>query len=348
MSPRRVGLLVLAAIAITVLALWPGRKPSETGGALAGTKVFPDARAQINEITELRVLRGDGAKTTLRRGKHGWEVAERGYPADSGKVRRLLLDLTGLEVVEEKTHDPASYALLGVEDVAGPQATGVRVEFVSPQATRALIVGKPSGSHASFVRVVGQPASLLARPQLMVDASPRRWLDTTLIDVDAARVQRVEVTPASGPAYVAIREHPGAADLRIESLPKGRELSGPGIATALASGLDDLALDDVRAADPAAAPGPLHARVSTFDGLVVELTGHKDGTHGLVTIVARHDDALARRFADPVKTASPHTAPDVGKEAAAIAARTRGWQFELPGWKFDAIFRPLEEMLKPR
>lgn len=348
MSTRGLGLLALAALVVGALALWFSREPAAGTGTLVGTKVLPDARARINEITELRLAKGDGSKTSLRRSGQGWQVAERGYRADSGKVRKLLLDLTGLEVLEEKTHDPASYALLGVEDVKSPQAAGVLVELVSPQATRALVVGKPSDSRASFVRVVGQRASLLVRPQLSVEADPRRWLDTVLLDVDAARVQRVEIKPASGPAYAAVRERPGAADLAIESLPKGREPSGPGAATALASGLDDLALEDVKAVDPAAAPAPLHAKVSTFDGLVVELAGHKDGARGLVTVAARYDAELAKRFADQARAASLHAAPAVEKEAAAIAARAQGWQFELPGWKFDAIFRPLEELLKPK
>ena len=32
-------------------------------------------------------------------------------------MRKLLLDLANLEVVEEKTSEPANYAQLGVEDV---------------------------------------------------------------------------------------------------------------------------------------------------------------------------------------------------------------------------------------
>lgn len=348
MNTRGLGLLALAAILVGALALWFSREPAAGPGTLVGTKVLPDARARVNEITELRLAKGDGSKTSLRRSGQAWQVAERGYRADSGKVRKLLLDLTGLEVLEEKTEDPASYALLGVEDVKGPQAAGVLVEIVAPQATRTLIVGRPSGSRESFVRVVGRPVSLLVRPQLSIEADPRRWLDTALLDVDAARVQRVEVRPASGPAYAAVRERPGAPDLAIEPLPKGRELSGPSAATALASGLDDLTLDDVKAADPAAAPAPLHATISTFDGLVVEFAGHRDGAHGLVTVAAHYDAELAKRFADQARAASLHAAPAVEKEAAAIAARAQDWQFELPAWKFDAIFRPVEEMLKPR
>jgi hypothetical protein len=35
-------------------------------------------------------------------------------------------------------------------------------------------------------------------------------------------------------------------------------------------------------------------------------------------------------------------------EAAKLAARTRDWQFEIPNYKYDGMFKPLEELLKPQ
>lgn len=381
-SARRVGLLLLAALLVAGAALWLAGARS-TRATLTNQPVLPEARAQVNDITEVRISRGNGSKLTLRRTAQGWQVAERSYPADAAKVRKFLLDLTGLEIVEEKTADRANYARLGVEDVTGAQATGTLVEIVAPKGTQKLIIGKASDGRATFVRIADRPASFLARPQLTIEAEPRRWLDTALVDVDAARVRRIEVLPAKGQRYATVRPSPGAAELEVESLPRGRELSGPGAATALATNLDDLAFDDLRAADAGGAadgtagaagrgePAP-RAIFTTFDGLVVELAGRKADTRTFVTVAARHDPALAvaqqnapgpkeaTAKADAVKpgAAKPHaaskdapkprSAAEVQKEAAAIAARAKGREFEIPSWKYDAIFRPLEELLEPR
>lgn len=380
-SPRRVGLLVLAALIVAAAALWlSGTRPNRP--TPAHQLLLPEARTQVNDISAVRISRGNGTKVTLQRTAKGWQVGERTYPADSTKVRKLLLDLTGLEIVEEKTQDPMNYALLGVEDVKGPQATGTLVEIVAPKATQKVIVGKTSEGRATFVRLADRPASFLVRPQLTIEAEPRRWLDTALLDVDAARVQRIEITPAKGLRYAAVRSSPGAGELEIESLPKGRELSSPGAATALASNLDDLSLDDVRAAGAtpgtagaasAAATEPTpHAIFSTFDGLVVELAGRKADTRSFITVTARHDPALAvaqpnapeakeaAAKSDAVKPAAStsqsaakdtpkrRSAADAQEQAAAISARAQGREFEIPSWKYDAIFRPLEELLKPR
>ena len=34
------------------------------------------------------------------------------------------------------------------------------------------------------------------------------------------------------------------------------------------------------------------------------------------------------------------------KEAAEIAARTNGFEFELPAYKYNALFQPIDEILK--
>ena len=40
------------------------------------------------------------------------------------------------------------------------------------------------------------------------------------------------------------------------------------------------------------------------------------------------------------------TAKETADEAHKLEARVNGWMFEIPNYKYDALFRPLEEMLK--
>src|SRR5580693_8451483 len=72
---------------------------------------------------------------------------------------------------------------------------------------------------------------------------------------------------------------------------------------------------------------PPRALFHTFDGLDVELAGRKDGTHALVIISARAASAPAQ------------------DEAQKISARTQGWEFEIPDYKYAALFTPLEDLL---
>ena len=51
--------------------------------------------------------------------KETWTVAERdNYPADTGRLRKLLLELAEARLLEEKTSNPELYDRLKVEDIA--------------------------------------------------------------------------------------------------------------------------------------------------------------------------------------------------------------------------------------
>jgi 4-hydroxy-4-methyl-2-oxoglutarate aldolase len=324
MNNRRV--LVMLALAIVVIAggSWLASRNRASEVELSGA-VLPEMKAQVNDVTELRISRADGARTTLKKEPSAWIVAEREYPADASRVRKLLLDLSELAVVEEKTSDPANYAQLGVEEVKD-KATGTLVEIVSPKATTKLIVGKPSGTKSSYVRVDGKPQSALATPQLNLDAEPRRWLDRTIVDVKQDRIKEVAVKPASGPAYTITRENKEQTNFTVPNLPKKAKLLSESAPNSGASALATLMLDDVRRATEASGAVDT-ATFRTFDGLEVEVKGRKDGDRRYIWLTARS------------------TAQETADEAQKIGTRATGWEYEIPGYKYDTIFRPLSEML---
>src|ERR1700680_4802672 len=164
MTPRRVLILLIAGVAVIAGALWLASQRHLERETLAGDLVLPGLQQSLNAVTEIHLAKGDGTHTTLKKGARDWRVAERGYPADTGRVRKLLLDLSALNVVEEKTRDSEFYAQLGVEDSNSPKSTGTLVEVVTPGKTFALIVGKPAQGKSGFVRVNHTPPSLLAQP----------------------------------------------------------------------------------------------------------------------------------------------------------------------------------------
>src|SRR6187431_994052 len=139
MTAHRVGMLLLAAIVVVGLGLWVSSRKGTPPDAGIGQPVLMALKTQLNEVTEVRISRGDGSKTTLKKQPMGWIVGEREYAADSGKVRKLLIDLSSLETVEIKTSDPAKYAQLGVEDTTGPTAAGTRIEAVTPEKVHGVI-----------------------------------------------------------------------------------------------------------------------------------------------------------------------------------------------------------------
>ncbi len=330
MNARRVTWLLLAGILVIAFAIWLSSLRHLERATLSGDLVLPGLEHGVNNVSEVRLRKADDTHVTLKKADTGgWFVGERDWPAQVSKVRKLLLDLGALNVVEEKTRLPANYPALGVEELSSPKASGTEITVISPAQKWTLIVGKPSGGKSGFVRVGAAEKSLLAAPLLMPSADLKSWLEPAVIDLPPERLREIEEHPAEGPAYGAARQKKDDAHFSVTALPKGRELNGPGAADSLAAALSGLTLEDVARAAPAAAPASARAVFRTFDDLEVEASGRKDGAHSLVTLSARA------------------TAPGAQAEAQRLQAHLAGWEFEIPDYKYAAIFPPLTALLKP-
>jgi Domain of unknown function (DUF4340) len=329
MNARRVAWLLAAGLLVIAFAIWLSSLRHLERATLSGDLVLPGLEHAINNVTQVRIARADDTHATLVRAADGsWAVAERGWPAQVNKVRKLLLDLGALNVVEEKTRLAANYPALGVEELSTPQAHGTEVTVTSPAQTWALIVGKPSGGKSGYVRVKAAPQTLLAAPLLNVDAAPKSWLVTALLDLPAERVREIEEQPGTPGAYRASRQKTDDAHFNVAPLPKGRELSGAAAADSLGAALSGLNLEDVLKVD-AAVSAAAHAVFRTFDGLEVAVDGRKDGARALIRLSAHAASAAAN------------------EEAQKLQLRLSGWEFEIPDYKYAAIFTPVTDLLKP-
>jgi hypothetical protein len=283
-----------------------------------GARLFPGLAVKLDSVSAVSVGPHSGAPlVTLHKSGSRWTVAQReDYPADMSKLRKLLLALGDAALIEEKTSNPANYAQIGV----GPGGTEVRIS--APDGERAVIIGKPFGS-GDFARRPSEAKSYLIEPAVTIETDPRRWIDPHLPDVAAGEIQRLEVAPAAGPAYALHRI--GADGFALEAVPAHRT---PLDAKALAPAADTyqgLVAEDVVAAASLPAAG---ADVKTSTATLT-----LGGNSRLVLIGTASGE---KRW---LQLQNAQDAP--------LTARTRGRAFEIPAYRYDAIFRPLEQLLVP-
>jgi len=308
-----------------------------------GMPLLPSLAGELNTVTAVSVRRASATPTATVHLKGGrWTVAERGdYPADVSKLRNLMLALSDAKIVEEKTSNPASFPIIGVEDPSSPGVAGAEVSITAQDGAHAVIVGKPVGA-GNFARRKGEDTSYSIEPGISFETEPRFWIESKLIDIPAAKIQSIEVRPASAPAYTV---HRAAAAGGTTAAASGKG-AAPGEAVAAA---DTFTLDGVppgrKAADSAAlAPSPTllsgltaddvtpvgdidfsklnFATVTLSDGNVITITGAASGEKHWVQLRSSKD--------------------------AALDAKAAGRAFEIAPYQYDAIFRPVEEMLAPK
>ena len=332
---RFVALLVAALLAISgALYLSSQRNlPRDPHGL----PLLPSLAGEQNTVTALSVRRGSAALVTVHQQGDRWTVAQRGdYPADVSKLRKLLLALRDAKIVEEKTSNPANFPMIGVEDPSLPGATGAEVTVTTRGGTHTVIVGKPVGE-GNFARRGGENKSYSVEPVISFETEPRYWIESRLIDLATPGIQSIQIKPAGGPAYTVRRQiappgtpaagapsgsAPPGESFTLEGAPPGRKAVDSISLAPSPTALSGLTADDV---SPAADLDFTRATVATVimsDGNVITLSGAVSGDKHWILIQA-------------------------GKEAA-LNAKAAGRAFEIASYRYDAIFRPLEQLLVPK
>lgn len=322
MSPRRFAILTIAAlIAIGGAFYVSSRRNSPTD--TRGTALFPTLGPELDTVTQMSITKGSAAPAvTLHKTDGRWTVAQRGdYPADVAKLRRLLLALGDAKIIEEKTAEPANYPIIGVEDPTKTGASGAEVSMVAQDGRHAVIVGKPIGE-GTFVRRSGEAKSYTVEPSISVEAEPRAWIDTKLIDIPASTIEEVQIRPAGGPDYTLRRIKPKEGDFALDKLPAGRKALDAKALAPAESTLSGLTAEDATPAKDLDFGQSSQAIFTLENGDIVTLTGAAIGDKRWIEV---------------------HSAKD-----AALDAKAENRAFEVASYRYEAIFRPLDQLLVPK
>ena len=329
MSRQRFIALVVAAVLAISGALYLSTQRNLPRD-VHGTALLPSLANELNTVTALSVRRGRAIPTvTVHQQSGRWTVAELGdYPADVSKLRKLLLALSDAKIVEEKTSNPASFPIIGVEDPSSPGATGAEIRITAQDGKHAVIIGKTTGE-GNFARRAGEKTSYIVEPGISFEAEPRYWIDSHLIDIAAGSIQSIEVKPAAGAAYTIHRANAAggagaavAGNFVLDGVPVGRKAADPAMLAPSPTTFGGLTADDVTTVGDIDFSKATVATVTLFDGSVITVTGATSGDKHWVHLQA-------------------------GKDAA-LNAKAAGRAFEIAGYRYDAIFRPLEQLLVPK
>jgi len=315
-----IALIVAAVLAISgALYLNAQRNPAPDPH---GSALLPSLASELDTVTALTVRRGGATPTVTvhQQGGH-WTLAERGdYPADVSKLRKLLLALSDAKVIEQKTSNPASFAVIGVDDPASPGATGAEISIVARDGKHAVIVGKPVGA-GNFARRSGENSSYIVEPGISLEVEPRYWIDSRLLDIAAADIQSIGVKPAAGPAYTVHRAATGG-NFVLEGAPAGRKAADSAVLAPSPTTYSGLTADDVAPLGNIDFSKATVVTVTLADGNAITMTGAASADKHWVQVRSSKD--------------------------AALDAKGAGRAFEITGYRYDAIFRPLEQLLVPK
>lgn len=250
----------------------------------------------IDTIQALRRLRvvanGQTAVIAAEQDGRNWTVPDYfGLPADFAKLSGLVDSLRDAKIGRFVTALPEKLERLGFG--------GDRIELLGAGDKPLLTIhlGKNNTSGGRFVRLGDEQKAYLVDLNAWLDAVPKNWARSQLLEAKPADVAAVEFRFADGSAFTATRDAK-TAEWTVAGLPAGQELK-PTAIDDVVSQLTSLHFTET--AEPAA-PDVVAAREHLGHTVVLTL---KDGTSYTV--------ALGRRPAPP-----PAAKPATETQPAAV------------------------------
>lgn len=320
--------------------------------------LFPDFKGVINDVKKISVKQGKQSLTVVDE-DGTWKVSQAdGYPALFSKVKQTAVAVSDMKVIAKKTRNPDLYQQLGVEDPAGANAKSklLTLSDGSGKTLVSLIVGKnrlsraASDSHGLYVRLPGKKQSLLVQADLDVSVNVADWIDRNLTNIEPARISKIFIDHG-GKENVIFERVPGKKDLVLENVPKGKQARTDYTLTRMEGILEDLRIDNVKAEEKVKFPdNAVTATVTTVDGLTAVITSTSVGDKDYARFSFQYD---APAKTEPKKAAgkdkgktSKKKTMDVAKEVADLSAKTTGWVYQIPGYKYDTFTRKLDDLVK--
>ena len=337
-------LLLLTVATLALVLLVPTRTGKES--TFERTTLLPELAALVNELDYLKLSSGgSGNVATFERREGSWRVLElSSYPADWSRLKALLSALAAAEVVEEKTSNPEFYSRLGVEDISGDGASGTLIEFAPATGLPALIVGnKATGREGQYVRLAEAQSSALLDRELDLPADRTQWLDQSIIDIADGEVVEVSIRHPDGEEIVATKISADDTDFVLQNLPAEREPKSNWSVNSMAGSMASLTLDEVRAESEIDWDGSVNFQLLTADGLRASANLVKSEDTYWIRLEAFAYQAVAGEIA----TEEVALSDDVSARAEQINDRVKGWAYQIPQAKFDAMSKRMADLLQP-
>ena len=337
-AKRTIALMIAAAVSAAVAAAVSLSGSGHRADPLAGTPVLPRVKADPNAIAKVILTHAKGV-ITLTRSDGAWTVAEKSnFPADPGKVRKMLLGLAEITYVEPKTVRPDLFPRLNVEDPGKEKSQSILLELDDEKgaALGKLIVGRRridelgGGNDGVYFRLDGQTQSWLAKGTLDLDTDIVQWLDRRIADIPETRIKQATIQQADGTKIVISRDKP-ADKFALKDLPADRKLKSDSSLVEPATALQGFDLTDVKRAQDLAFPkeGLAVATYATFDGLSIRVELMKQDQLAWIRLAASGGDD------DKTKA-----------EAESLSKRWSPWVYGIAAYKATTLATKLDDLLE--
>lgn len=342
MSPKTIAVLAALAISMTVAA---GIALTLDRGARQdpriGTPVFPALTDRANDVAAITVESNLG-KLSFDRGASGWTLQESDdYPVQAVKANGAVLDLAALHFHEAKTKQPEKYAKLNLLDFNALESKSNRVTVKDKNGAvlADIIVGNSkfnlpgTKTGGVYIRLPGDEQTWLAQGGVGFSGVASNWLEPKVFHITGDRIKHVAIQHRDGPPVVVTKRTAKTLVFTLEGVPAGFQIKYNEEPKLIATNLEDVKLEDARAAGAIsfAAPQTTRTVFQTFDGLeIIAETVKQNGQNWVRFLFAPLPDAQETAKAD----------------ARRFSERTKNWVYRIADFRAARFTKPFGDLVE--
>lgn len=342
-----IGLAAVTVLAVAGAAWTVVQRDSATVEQVIEARLFPTLMGRINDVAALTLQSREASISITRNQQGDWTLVEKdGYWVSADKVKKAVVALADLRVLEAKTSNPDLYGKLDVEPIDKAGSNAVQIELKDETGTTmvALLVGKTrfreSGSSPAkvYVRIPDEAASWLVEARLDIKSDPLVWLVTDIVKLPKDRMRRIVSRHADGEQVVVEAAGEDPVFFKLRDIPEGFRLTSTQRLGSMAAALEFMKLLDV--ASEAGMPFDDTAVVTEFatkDGLTITMT--------TMLLDDKHWTKVAASF-DQEQAAEDADAEAVRAEAAEINRRVAGWVYQIPEYRAEHLIRRTDDLVE--
>jgi len=302
-------------------------------------------------IATIVVGTGKNAVRLIRQGNHFLVGNKDNYPAETGKINKLITSCLDIRTAELITSDPANHKDL---QVSKDNPKGV-IKFLKKdgQIITGVVIGKTDPqTHRTYVRLISSDDvyTTANAPQLRKTAMD--YIDKEIVNISRSDVAEVTVTGPDG-SYTLKVDDSNDNNIILENIPAGKKLKQSECKNVLAA-LSYLSFSDVK--KESSEKGKLKfentyvcklkdLNVYTFN---ITKTGGK-------TYIKCHADYTGE--AQVIKEKRVESKEELKNKEAKLLAHDRavdftknhqGWLYEIPEWKAKNLTKKMSELLEEK
>ncbi len=330
------GLTIVAAVSLAAAGTTYYSTRTWAPSSEQGEALFPKLSDAASKVASLTITQGDET-ITIKRDGETWGIGNRsGWPANSDEVREVIVGLTQMKIVEEKTRNEARYKLLHLEDPASDDAQSklLRLDDENGKEVATVVLGKIKfgvlgpGRNGTYVRKPGTPQTWLVSGSMDAPTDVRGWARKAIYEIPKDDVAQIRISHPGDEDVVLVHGEGEAGDFTLAGIPEGAKLRQDADIGFIASALAQLELWDVKKRD--------EVKGDPANEIISEIIV-KSGMTIFVTVVASEGD-------DTWVTVEAEAAGEAKVAADAINARAGGWVFRIQSYKADNFKKRLSDL----